>query len=324
MLEKWVEELRSRRVVVLGDLVADEYVYGMTSRISREAPVLVVRYQANEYRLGGAANAAHNVAVLGGIAVPIGVIGDDEAGGRVVELCERGAMPVSGLVRGSRPTSVKTRILAGSVHTTKQQVLRLDRENSEPYGDEIEQKVEQALDRELEKADALLVSDYGLGLMSPRLIERALRYAKSGGLVCVDSRYNLHAYVGATAVTPNEPEAEAAVRQTIDNDADVARAGKLLLELVACKAVLITRGRQGMSVFEPTQGPRFLPISGSDQVADVTGAGDTVIATFTLALAAGAPPYEAAQLANAAAGVSVMKAGAATVSPEELVRALGR
>jgi rfaE bifunctional protein kinase chain/domain len=320
VLGSWVAKLAKKTVVVLGDLVADEYVYGMTSRISREAPVLVVRYSSNEFRLGGAANAAHNVADLRAKAIPIGVVGDDDAGRGLIALCRRYGMSTTGIVKNGRPTTVKTRILAGSVHTTKQQVLRLDREDTTPFSRDVEDRVLAALERALPKADALLVSDYGLGVLSPRVIERVRAFAKRGGLVCVDSRFNLRAYVGVTAVTPNEPEAEGAAGIAI-SDRTVNEAGAILLKAVAVKAALITRGRRGMAVFEAKQKPVHIPIVGADEVADVTGTGDTVIAAFTLALAAGADTVIAARLANCAAGVTVMKAGAATVSPDELVRA---
>jgi rfaE bifunctional protein kinase chain/domain len=322
VLASWVPKLAKKSVVVLGDLVADEYVYGMTSRISREAPVLVVRYSSNEFRLGGSANAAHNVLDLGAKVIPIGVVGDDEAGRGLVALCKRYGMQTQGIVKNGRATTVKTRILAGSLHTTKQQVLRLDREDDAPYHRDVEDRLLASLEKALRHADALLVSDYGLGVMSKRLIDAARAYAKRGGIVCVDSRFNLRAYKGVTAVTPNEPEAEAASGFTLGEDKAVSRAGAVLLDAVASKAVLITRGRRGMAVFQPKQKPVLVPIVGEDEVADVTGAGDTVIATFTLALAAGADFIAAAQLANAAASVTVMKAGAATCSPAELLRAI--
>lgn len=317
-----IERLHGKRVVVLGDLVADEYVYGMTSRVSREAPVLVVRYTEHEYRLGGAANAANNVTDLSGVAIPIGVLGKDEAGRRVSELFERFKMPRRSVVASDRPTTVKTRIMAGSVHTTKQQILRLDREDNHPLPAAVEDQIVARLEREMPRAHALLVSDYGLGVLSPRVIQAVRKLAKAGKIVCVDSRYNLLAFRGVTAVTPNEPEAEAAAMTPILNDARVKVAGQRLLRELSSSAVLITRGRRGMALFEAGKKPAFVPISGADEVADVTGAGDTVIATFTLALAAGADFLSAARLANHAAGVSVMKAGAATVTPEELWRAV--
>ncbi|MCC6807878.1 MAG: bifunctional hydroxymethylpyrimidine kinase/phosphomethylpyrimidine kinase [Deltaproteobacteria bacterium] len=320
-LSGWVKKLAEKSVVVLGDLVADEYVYGMTSRISREAPVLVVRYSDNEYRLGGSANAAHNVADLGARAIPVGVVGDDEAGVRVADLCKRYGMVTSGILKNGRPTTRKTRILAGAIHTTKQQVLRLDREDTTPYHKDIDDRVILALTKALKKADALLVSDYGLGVLSKRVIQAVRAYAKDGGIVCVDSRYNLRAYKGVTAVTPNEPEAEAAAAMPIESDAHVKKAGAFLLKELQSRAVVITRGQKGMAIFEPDEKPVYVPVVGADEVADVTGAGDTVIATFTLALAAGADVVTAARLANCAASVTVMKQGAATVSPQELVRA---
>jgi rfaE bifunctional protein kinase chain/domain len=318
-----IRALRGKRIVVLGDMVADEYVFGETSRVSREAPVLVVRYVDQELRLGGAANAAHNVRDLSGVAIPVGVIGRDAAGERVSALLKGYGIPTRGLVATARATTTKTRILAGALHTTKQQVMRLDREDAAPLTREVEQALIARLNSEVDKADALLVSDYGLGLMTPRLVAAVQKLARKGAIVCVDSRFNLRAYVGVTALTPNEPEAEAASGRELRHAKDVEWAGRLLLAKVKAQAVLITRGRQGMALFEPKEKTLFVPISGADEVADVTGAGDTVIAAFTLALAAGADFAHAARLANFAASVTVMKAGAATVSPAELARAAG-
>ncbi len=318
-----ISSLRRRRVVVLGDMVADEYVFGQTSRVSREAPVLVVRYIENEYRLGGAANAAHNVRDLSGIAIPVGVVGRDEAGKRLASLLKSYGMPTTGLIATTRATTTKTRILAGGLHTTKQQVLRLDREEGGALSKDVELALIAKVKKELARADALLVSDYGNGVMTPRLIEAVQNLARKGALVCVDSRFNLRAYQGVTAVTPNEPEAEAASGRELRTAADVEWAGRSLLQRLRSKAVLITRGRQGMALFEPKKKTTFILIAGADEVADVTGAGDTVIATFTLALASGSDFDRAARLANFAASVTVMKAGAATVSPSELERAAG-
>lgn len=316
-----VRSLGGRRVIVLGDLVADEYVYGMSSRISREAPVVVVRYERNEYRLGGAANAAHNVAALGGLAVVIGVVGRDEAGRRVIDACKRAKIVTSGILPVARPTTVKTRVMAGSINTTKQQVLRLDREDTTPLGEALEAKLLAQLDKQAPSADAILVSDYGMGVMTDRLIARVVQLAKAGKRVVVDSRFNLHAYRGVTAATPNEPEAEAAAGFALADDAKVAAAGAALRKELQLEALVLKRGQQGMAVFERGKKPVMFPIVGSKEVTDVTGAGDTVIATLTLALAAGLAYEPAARLANVAAGVTVAKTGAATASPAELRRA---
>lgn len=321
---EWVEQLAKKRVVVIGDLVADEYIYGETSRVSREAPVLVVRYTSHEYKLGGAANAAANVQALGGIAIPVGVIGNDEAGHQLKKGLKSAKMPTGHLITASRATTTKTRILAGSVHTTKQQVLRLDREESGELGAGVERRMVQALRSLAGRCDAVLVSDYGLGVLSP-LVKRMLsELAASGTIVCVDSRFDALSFRGVTAITPNEPEAEALYGQSFTSDEVVLAAGAHLQKSLQTKAVLITRGRRGMVLFSPSDAPVVIPIAGTDEVSDVTGAGDTVIATFTLALAAGAPLAVAARLANCAASVTVMKAGAAVCSPSELRQAISR
>jgi len=318
-----IDRFKGKRIVVLGDLVADEYVYGMTSRLSREAPVLVVRYMEHEFRLGGAANAAHNVQELAGRASVVGVVGEDVAGDHVIDTCRRYGIAHQGIVRAARPTNVKTRILAGGVHTTKQQVLRLDREDATPLSTTVESRLIKKLEQQAASADAILVSDYGLGMLSARVIKVVQRLAQRGHLVCVDSRFNLLAFSGVTAVTPNEPETQAATGSDLANEQKLCAAGRKLLKELKTQAVLIKRGRQGMALFRPKTPPLLIPIAGSDEVADVTGAGDTVIAIFSLALAASATFEQAACLANIAGGLSVMKAGAATVSPRELRQALG-
>lgn len=322
MLE-WVSRLKNKRVVVVGDLVADEYVYGVTSRISREAPVLVVRYSDHAYKLGGAANAANNVHALGGKVVPVGVVGRDEAGRHVRRLLGQAKMPVKHVLQSGRATTLKTRILAGGVHTTKQQVLRLDREDTTAFDAATQRDVARSLTAAAASADAILVSDYGLGVVSPPVRKALSDLAAKGVIVCVDSRFDVLSFKGVTAVTPNEPEAEAAFGRPLDDDKRVDEAGRHLQSKIAAKAVLITRGRKGMVLFEGKRAPTLIPIAGTDEVSDVTGAGDTVIATFTLALAAGAPFEVAARLANFAASVTVMKVGAATCSPAELRRAMG-
>lgn len=322
MLE-WVDRLKGKRIVVIGDLVADEYVYGVTQRVSREAPVLVVKYTSNEYKLGGAANAANNVQALLGEVIPIGVVGRDEAGRDIKRLLQKAAMPTKYIFSSKRATTKKTRILAGGVHTTKQQVLRLDREDTTALESKVEKEVVKALRAAISTADAVLVSDYGAGVLSP-LVKRMLgEIAARGKIVCVDSRFDALSFRGVTAITPNEPEAEAAFGKAFTSTTVVEAAGKHFLRTLGSRAVLITRGREGMVLFEGSRAPVSIPISGSDEVSDVTGAGDTVIATFTLALAAGAPFDVAARLANCAASVTVMKAGAAVCSPKELKRAIG-
>jgi rfaE bifunctional protein kinase chain/domain len=320
-----VRRLGGARVVVIGDLIADEYVYGRVARVSREAPVLILEYDSTEIVPGGAGNAANNVAALGGQVTLVSLIGRDEPGRRaeraLLRRVDRGSLvrPAGFL------TPVKTRILAGGIHSAKQQVVRIDRLSPRPITDEQRTAVARAAHKALGKADAVLISDYGSGLVTPALA-RDIR-GRVGGRsvpVLVDSRYALTRYRGLTACAPNESEVEQALGLRIGDDLRVLeRAGRLMLARTRMQAVVVTRGSRGMAVFENGKKTVHIPIFGSDQVTDVTGAGDTVMAALTLALAAGASLEQAAQLANVAGGLVVMKRGTATVSGPELRKVLG-
>jgi D-glycero-beta-D-manno-heptose-7-phosphate kinase len=317
---------RGKRVVVLGDLIADEFVSGRIARVSREAPVLILEYDKTEIVPGGAGNAASNVASLGGAVTLVALAGRDDPGRRVL-----GAFP-SRVDRRSvvRPagyrTPVKTRILAGGVHSAKQQVVRVDRFVRDPIQARWRARWIAAAARALRRADAVLVSDYGSGLVSPALVASLVAPVLRGRRrvpVLVDSRYDLMRYRGLTASTPNESEVEQALATTIGDSARaLERAGRAILKRTRMDAVLVTRGSRGMALFEPGAPTTHIPIFGSDEIADVTGAGDTVMATLTLALAAGASMADAARLANYAGGLVVMKRGTATVSAREIARAI--
>ena len=326
-LTRLVTACRGKRVVVFGDLIADEFVYGRIARVSREAPVLILEYDATEVVPGGAGNAANNVASLGGKVRLVSLVGRDEAGDRLFKVLPR-AVERTGLSRpaGYR-TPVKTRILAGGIHSAKQQVVRIDRYTSEPLSDAHRRAAERGAMRAIKDADAVLISDYGSGLVQPKFVTELaarLRARKPNVPILIDSRYALTRYRGLTACTPNESEVEQVLGVTIDDSKRVLeKAGRALLEQTKMACVLITRGSRGMALFEPDQPTVHIPIFGSDQIADVTGAGDTVMATMTLALAAGGTFEEAARLANYAGGLVVMKRGTATVSAAELRRAVG-
>jgi rfaE bifunctional protein kinase chain/domain len=320
-LEALVGGFRGRRVLVLADLVADEFVYGRVERVSREAPVLILRHDATDVRLGGGANAVHNIRTLGGTPLPFGVVGKDEHGRRLRALLREKGIAARGVLdEASYPTPVKSRLLAGRAHSTKQQVVRLDRYAPLPPRSAARRAVERALRSFRGRVDGVLVSDYGCGLLDEALVRAAIAFARKRRIpVTVDSRFALLRFRGMTAVTPNEPEVEEALGVTIGHDRRrLEAAGRTLLRKLGCKAVLVTRGSDGMALFEPGREVLHIPIHGTDEVADVTGAGDTVIATFTLALAAGATASEAARLANYAGGIVVMKHATATVSADEL------
>jgi rfaE bifunctional protein kinase chain/domain len=319
-----IRAFRGRRVLVLADLVADEFISGRAERVSREAPVLILKYDSTDLRLGGGANAAHNIRTLGGAPIPLGVLGKDGHGERLRALLVSRRIDARRVFSEPRyATPVKTRILGGGVHQAKQQVVRIDKATRLESA-RARRRVLRALAAYRGPLDALLVSDYGFGLLTPALVRAAIAVARRRGVpITVDSRFGLLAFRGMTAVTPNEPEVEAALGVTIGHDKRrLEQAGRELLARLRTEAVLITRGGDGMALFQRGRPPLHIPIFGSDQVADVTGAGDTVIATFTLALAAGATPAEAGRLANYAGGIVVMKQGTATVAAAELANAV--
>ena len=324
---KIIEAFPRVTITVLGDLVADEFVFGEISRVSREAPVLILKHRDRSVVPGGGANAVNNLAELGVNVLPVGAIGDDEPGRLLLKFFRHKHVPVSGVLKDKSYTTVtKTRILAGMSHSSRQQVVRLDREPEHPPSSHLTRELFLAAREYLRASDALVVSDYGYGSATPAIVN-ALRQSgrRRAPLVpmILDSRYRMLEYTGATAATPNEPEVEAALGVRIGEDwGKVMKAGQHLMEQMKLQSLLITRGRDGMVAFDQGRPPVDIPIFGSDEVADVTGAGDTVIAAFSAALAAGAATEEAAQIANYAGGIVVMKRGTATVSAEELLRAI--
>jgi rfaE bifunctional protein kinase chain/domain len=320
-----IQQLRGKRLLVVADLVVDEFLFGRIQRVSREAPVLILLYDGTDARPGGGANAVLNIRTLGGRPIPLGVVGQDEHGRRLRRLLRAQGISLAGVSNDARlVTPVKTRILGGGVHSTKQQIVRIDKQTHLADTSPAHRRVLRQLRTYQGPLDGVLVSDYGFGLVTPEVVRAAIDLARRRRVpVTLDSRYGLLSFRGMTAVTPNEPEVEAALGISIGHDRKrLEAAGRTLLRRLEAKAVLITRGSDGMALFEPDHPPLHIPIYGTDQVADVTGAGDTVIASFTLALAAGARPEQAARLANYAAGIVVMKQGTATVSAEELQRAV--
>ena len=325
-LRSVVDRFAEARIAVVGDLVADEYLYGETDRISREAPVLIVRFEESEFRLGCGANAAANVAALGASVLPIGLVGDDGIGERLRGMLRGvGADPAGVLAAAGRPTATKTRILAGGKNTRRQQMLRIDRDGPGPVPSALLGKLLRALKEAAEQSDAVLVSDYGLGTLCEPVVETILRIAAQGKPVCVDARHGIAQYRGVAIAKPNEVELEQAVGRPLGGDpAALEEAGRELLRTCRAKTLLVTRGRAGMMLLRANGPTAILPAHGSSNAVDVTGAGDTVIATVTVALAAGADPAQAARLANVAGSLVILKPGTATVSPAELHRELSR
>lgn len=308
-------------IAVVGDFIADEYVTGEISRVSREAPVLILRHQKTEFFPGGAANAASNLIALDARVLPVGAVGDDPAGDAVVGYFRDRGLDVSGLVRVSgASTTTKTRFLARWSHTGRQQVLRVDREAEASLPKSIQSKIREKIRRSVAKSDGLLVSDYHAGSATPALLK-----GTRVKLATLDSRYRLLDYgsFGFAAATPNEPELEALYGARIGkDDKQLELLGLRTLRAMKLQALLVTRGKDGMVLFERGKAPYRIPIYGAEDAVDVTGAGDTVIAIFTLALAAGASFVEAAHLANYGGGIVVMKRGTATVLRVELESAI--
>lgn len=324
-LAKWVDRFSEARIVVWGDVVADRFLYGSTTRISREAPALVVRRESEEIRPGGAGNAMMNTAALGPRVTAVGYLGDDGCGCKLRSALEDAGVDTSRLIaRDDAPTPVKTRVMAGGRHTVRQQILRIDADDPWPPADGFGERLEDGLAAALEDADALLLSDYDMGSVSATSIAcRSTDLRASGCRVVVDSRNALMQYRGVSVITPNEDEVEHALGIIPGElDEQLEEAGNRLLSELGCEAVLITRGSRGMALFEADGVSTLLPIHGTEEIADVTGAGDAVIAAFTTARVVGASTLEAARIANVAAGLAVMKRGTATVPGGELRAAL--
>ncbi len=316
-----IDRFPGRKIAVWGDYILDEYLFGHTRRISREAPVLILSHQSNSYSLGGAGNSLLNLKTLGAAPFPVGVVGSDTAGRRVRSMIKKQGISADHLLTAKDfSTPMKTRVLAGEENTRKQQILRIDREGRVPDTPAIKKDLLAALKALRKQVDALLISDYHYFTVKEDLYRKIHPlYLKSGTPLSLDSRFRLLSFPGATVSTPNEPEMEHALQRESRDDHDwLKETGRRLLKQTAARAVLLTRGSKGMVLFERGRPLFSIPIRGPTDIVDVTGAGDTVISVLTLALAAGASFREAASLANYAGGIVVMKKGTATVSIDGL------
>jgi D-glycero-beta-D-manno-heptose-7-phosphate kinase len=325
-LAEIVERFTSRTILVLGDFVADVFQYGDITRVSREAPVLILRHRETQTAPGGGANAANNFASLGAKVIPVTAVGDDDVGTHLIQTFRERKIDTSRIIRAKNwTTPVKTRFLAGWAHTLGQQVLRVDYEPAQPLSESDRNKLRAALLSKIASAHALAISDYGLGVVNLGDLRNAVARIKEPIPITLDSRYRLSAYkrAGVTSATPNEAEIEALHHTIIGkNLAELERCGSATLHEMKLKSLLVTRGKDGMALFQQDHSPTHIPIHGSNQAVDVTGAGDTVLAAYTLALSSGAVPLEAAHIANIAGGLVVMKRGTATVSRVELLEAI--
>ena len=310
-----LESFKSKRILVIGDLILDQFIWGEVSRISPEAPVPVVWVKRESYMPGGACNVAHNLSGLGSKASIMGIVGDDTNGGILLSELNNIGIDTDRVITDSlRPTTHKVRVIAHS-----QQVVRIDRESPDNVSRKSVNSILSMLEEEIRSTDAVIIEDYGKGLISPQLLKRVVELGKKfKKIVTVDPK-NEHFkyYKGITTITPNKAEAEEAVGFKIDNEDSLRRAGEKLIKTLDIKSVLITLGDKGIYLFEVNKNPVHLPTM-ARQVYDVSGAGDTVIAVFTLAVASGASLVQAAYIANQAAGIVVGKMGTATVSKKEL------
>lgn len=315
----YISEFSKQKILVIGDLIADQFIVGKPQRISREAPVLILEQTEKSILPGGATNAANNIAALGGQVFLAGVIGEDSVGKRLKKKLEESGVVTEGvIIDPGRPTSVKTRILAGGGQIVKQQLVRIDNLEQRDIDTAIEDKLFAYVERVFKNVDGVILSDYGNGVFTERVINNLIKLAKDNNkIVAVDSRYQLQNFKDVTIATPNKEETENIVGFTLDSAAAKEKAGWQLKNLLRAEAVLITLGGEGMQLFSE-EGSIHIPASNYTEVFDVTGAGDTVIASLTLALAAGADKVAAMRISNYAAGIVVRKAGVATVCTSEL------
>jgi len=322
-----ISDFSGKRVLVIGDMVADEYLIGRPTRIAREAPVLILELSEERIVPGGATNVAVNACTLGAEVFLAGVVGDDIPGQSLRRAISELGMHQEGLVTdSSRPTSTKTRIVAGSSQIVQQHIVRIDRVDTSEVGEPSKGQILDYIRDVLPSMDAVIMSDYENGMISPGIINLSIPMARElHKIVVVDSHGSLSRFQGVTALTPNQPEAELSLGMTIKTQADLHEAGRRLLEGNHAQGVLVTRGAEGMSLFEADKVPLHLPIHQLDhasEIVDTNGAGDTVAATFTVALTTGASMAEAAYIANVAAALVVRRLGCASNTPEELMSAI--
>ena len=312
-------------ILIIGDMVADVYLKGNISRVSREAPVLVLEHAGEKVVPGGAANVVHNVATLGGQAFAVGLIGNDKAGSGLRDILNDKNVDTTGLiVEENRPTITKTRIIAGGSATVSQQIVRIDQEMKSPILSQTEKNLINILNQVFDKIDAVVLSDYGSGMLSDKIRSFIIESCQEKNIkTIVDSRYDILKFEGVSFVKQNEAEAAKAVGFELTSEDAVVTAGKILLEKLQAEGIIISRGEQGMSLIQDNGEIHHIPVVDKSEVFDVSGAGDTAVAAFILAIASGAKPVEATKIANFAAGIAVRKLGTATVSNEELNEVLG-
>ncbi|RCW43818.1 MULTISPECIES: bifunctional heptose 7-phosphate kinase/heptose 1-phosphate adenyltransferase [unclassified Halanaerobium] len=322
ILIKYIKSFSQQEIMVIGDLIADKFIIGDPERLSREAPVLILRQKNEKILPGGGANAASNISSLGGGVNLIGVIGSDLIGKALKKELQNRNIKTDGVLQDKkRPTAEKTRILAGGDQVVRQQVVRIDHLVTDPISGKLSEKIYRYVENNINSVNGILFSDYGNGLFSSELTQRLINLGEQNQVMtAVDSRYNLSGFKGASIATPNLEEASAACGKVLKSQAEVEGAGLKLRDKLELKYLLITQGGEGMTLFSPGDEIFHIPAANFTEVFDVTGAGDTVVGTLILALASGAEVKEAVNIANTAAGIVVRKSGVAVVTPEELIK----
>jgi len=317
-----IDQFKGKKILVLGDFILDEYIYGETERISREAPVLILKYNQSTYLAGGGANPILNIKDIGAEPIPVSLVGDDGFSDILLGIISRKKVETKYILRDEEyMLPVKTRIMAGSVHTAKQQVVRVDKYHVKQLSGTVEKQIIANIKKLASETDAILVSDYGGGVITDAMIEVINGFGKKGKQIVVDSRHNLFKFQHITTGTPNETEAGPLVNIEDYEEENVKKMGVELMKLLKSKGMIITRGSKGMLVFEKKSIEKINAF-GSDEIVDVSGAGDTVSSIVAAGLACGASLYDSAYLANIGGGLVVMKRGVATVTPDELKEAL--
>lgn len=319
-----VDQFSSRKILVIGDMIADRYIHCSTSRISREAPVLILDYEDEKIIPGGAANAVNNLAELKSEVCACGIVGRDFSARQLLGVFRKKSVNCDGIYKSRlRSTMVKTRILSGGLNTTLQQIVRIDVGKPSEMDCEERENIKMAILKWISQSHAVLVSDYGYGMLDDQMKDFISENVKKFNIpLIVDSRYLLTTFKNVTLFTPNEEEASNAVGFRITSRDKLFQAGKIILEKTECQAVLITRGSKGMALFQRNMEPCLIPVCGSDEIADVTGAGDTVASVATLGIACGCSLETSCRMANIAGGNVVMKRGTATITREELKKGI--
>lgn len=324
-VKKIINNLDKPKVLIIGDFAIDEMIYGQTARISREAPVLILKHTETKSLLGAASNAAGNIASINNNqSIALGVYGDDYHGPILLNSLQEGGVDVSKMVcEKGRPTTTKTRISGNSVQSVTQQIVRIDRECNEPVAKETQDKIIEQMKKQMPLCDGVILSDYGIGIMTQDIIDATIIEAKKHNkIVAVDAQDRLERFQNVTVLTPNQPDASKAVGFEIKDEDSLLKAGKKLLEMTNAQMILLTRGSEGMSIFEKNGEISHIPVFNKKEVFDVTGAGDTVVASFTLGLCAQGTPFESAVIGNLAASIVVRHFGCATTTIDELLETI--